>query len=311
MASGAAPAAPAASTTPAPATPAAPATPTPAPAAPAAPATPAAPAAPASGEKPPWFAERYPAEQHDFIKNKGWDGDPAILESYINLEKIMGADKANRTLLLPKEDATPEEREDFYRKAGITAPEKKEAYYEGLEIPEQMLSTPLVQGAPDFFQKAGVPKEMAQKVMKEVIAAETQMEQQFQTESKNQLQEIALKYGTKFADKAELGKRAATASGIDEATMDKIERSIGTAKMMEMFFHFGENMVEGTPPGPGEGGGNQFRLSTADAQTKVNNLFGDAAFMARYTSPNEAIRKPAIEEMERYQKIIAEGSVKK
>lgn len=55
-----------------------------------------------------------------------------VLGSYHNLEKMMGADKAGRTVVLLGDDATPEQQNEFYGKLG--RPDEPAGY--GLTAPE-------------------------------------------------------------------------------------------------------------------------------------------------------------------------------
>ena len=55
-----------------------------------------------------------------------------VLGSYHNLEKLVGADKAGRTITLLGDDATPEQRDEFYNKLG--RPEKAADY--SVALPE-------------------------------------------------------------------------------------------------------------------------------------------------------------------------------
>ena len=96
------------------------------------PATPAATTAtpPAPGGE--WYASLAP-ENLAVVKSKGWDKLPGPAEvlsvalgSYRTLESTFTADKQGRTLVIPKEDATPEEVAAFQVKLG--RPEKVDGY---------------------------------------------------------------------------------------------------------------------------------------------------------------------------------------
>jgi hypothetical protein len=87
-----------------------------------------------------WYATLV---QNDDIKNwaanKNFKDAGAALESSYNLEKLIGFEKAGRTLVLPKDDAPVEEQRAFWQKLG--APEKAEDYK--LPIPEgEAVSSP-------------------------------------------------------------------------------------------------------------------------------------------------------------------------
>jgi hypothetical protein len=66
------------------------------------------------------------ADLRGWAENKQFPGVEQALNSYRNLEKMMGADKAGRTVTLLGDDATPEQRGEFYTKLG--RPEAPDAY---------------------------------------------------------------------------------------------------------------------------------------------------------------------------------------
>lgn len=98
----------------------------PAPEASATPAETSAPeAAPAPGRTPDapntdWIGGVPDGDVKDWAISKGLqNGSYAnVLGSYRNLESMMGADKAGRTVVLLGDDATPEQRNEFYTKLG-------------------------------------------------------------------------------------------------------------------------------------------------------------------------------------------------
>ena len=78
-----------------------------------------------------------------YVQNKGWEKPTQVLESYRNLEKLMGADRAGNTVILPKPDATPEEFGKFYDRLG--RPSDAAGYK--LQVPQG--------GDPEFAKIAG------------------------------------------------------------------------------------------------------------------------------------------------------------
>ena len=278
----------------------------------AAPVTPSPVAASADGNSAvndAWYASLPPATQ-SAITAKGWnalakeDAFTTVLDSYMNLEKLFGADKAGRTVTLPKDDAPPEEKMEFFKKIGV--PEKADDYgFSALkDVPPEVQQT--LGEAQGWMHKAGVPKMVAENLIKEVVAAEVAKAEAWVNESQKELNALSVELGAEFENRMEVGRRAARAAGLDQGAINSIEKAIGTKAMLKMFMAFGETMSEAAPPAPGNAGA-QFTETAESARTQIQGLFADKDFMANYLSPNPKIREQAIAKMERLQKIANGG----
>jgi len=265
----------------------------PAPAAAAAPA----PAAPAPADKPWWDA--LPENLKTTAAAKQWKDPAAAVESYVNLEKIMGADKANRTVMLPKDDASPEELAGFYKALGV--PEAADKYE--IKVPEGM-SPEIIDEAKGWMHQANVPSKLAQQLVDAVAKSEAAKMEQWAKQSKAEMNDLAVEWGSKFEDNAEVARRAFRAAGLTPEQSERIEMVVGTKTFMQMFHKFGMNMSEAAAPAPGQGGG-QFVMNKAEAQRKADMLRASPDFQARYLSPNNLIRQQAISELEELTKITA------
>ena len=255
-----------------------------------------------------WF-DSFPATLKHTIAAKGWDSLPqdkalpTVLESYVNLEKLFGMDKAGRTLTLPKEDATPEERADFLKKIGV--PEQASDYgFDKIapDLPDSVRET--LAEAQNWMHKAGVPKDAAAGLLKEVAAAEAAKQEQWVQHSQQELNALTVELGPEFENKMEIARRAAKAAGLDPSTMTKVEQAMGTKAMLKMFMSFGDSMREASAPSPGNGGA-AFTETVESARAQIQSLYTDKDFMAQYLSPNPKTREVAMGKMERLQKIVA------
>ena len=88
------------------------------------------------------------------------------LGSYHNLEKMMGAEKAGRTVTLLGDDATPEERNEFYGKLG--RPEAADKY--SLQAPEGTTDTTRL----DMMRNAAFDAGITETQMNALAAADAQ-----------------------------------------------------------------------------------------------------------------------------------------
>ena len=260
-------------------------------------APPPAAAATPPAEKPWW--DSLPDGLKTAAAAKQWKDPAAAVESYVNLEKIMGADKAGRTVMLPKDDATPEEVGSFFKQLGV--PETAEQYE--LTTP-QGIPEDTVNEAKNWMHEAGVPPKLAQRLVDSVAKAEAAKLAAWEKQSNAEMNDLAVEWGTKFEDNSELARRAFKASGLPEPALTKLEMAIGTKAMLAMFHKFGMNMTEAAAPAPGNGGG-QFVMNKAQAQAKVDSLRSSSDFQARYLSPNVQLRNAAIAELEELTRIAS------
>jgi hypothetical protein len=213
-----------------------------------------------------WFPEEHKA----FVENKGWKGPGDALTSFINLEKLFGADKAGRTVVLPKDDKDAEGIKSFRAKLGV--PETPDAYE--LPLPEGDKGE-FAKTAASWFHAQGVPKTAAQAIAKQWndhIAGLVKAEQEAaQAESEGQLAKLKSEWGGDFDKNTEFAKRFLRASGWDDAKVALYEQTFGTAQMLKDFHTFGSKFQE-KPLAGGEGGGGSFTMTKQVAQAKLDEI---------------------------------------
>lgn len=249
----------------------------------------------------PWYSKLLPETDHGFVANKNWTDPSAMLASYKSLESLLGADKAGRAIIPPKEGDPPEAKRAFWEKLG--APKEAKDYE--LKAPEGMAEFPALTKAADWFQKAGVPKELAQSVFNAAVQDEIAQAEEFKAQSQREMSELAKDWGKDFNNNVEIARRAQKAAGLSQEEIVAMENALGTKKFMTVLNSFGKAIAEAPGPGTTDGAGGQFRDTPQIAKQKIASLYADSEFMARYTSPNIGIRKTAIEQMEALQKAAA------
>lgn len=259
-------------------------------------------ATPPVSEKP-WYSD-LPEAYHPTITAKGWKSPNDVLESYVNLEKLFGADRAGNTLTKPKADATPEEKAAFYRQLGV--PEKPEGYEIGKVQGFDRLPPALQAEARTWLHGANVPPDVAANLTEQMIKANDAKLAEFSKRAEMDLNRLALEFGPEADNKFEMGRRAVRSLGLSEGDLAGMEMAVGTEKLMRMFIRYGENTREAGTPDPSQGGApsNTFQPSRADAQAAISRLKADPDFQSRYLSPNPAVRNAAIEEMEKWHKML-------
>lgn len=213
-----------------------------------------------------WF----PAEHKEFVSAKGWKGPADVITSAQNLEKLLGADRAGRTVVLPKDDKDVEGRKAFYAKIGV--PDKAEAY----ETPDTLKDDPMLPAAREAALEFGIPapafKGFLGKVLAHAEKLRTDAEAKAKTDSEAELNALRGEWGGSFDANAELGRRIVRAAGMTEDDLGKIEGALGTSKFLKMFHALGTKIAEPAPGGGQNNGSGGNTLTAEAAQKKIAEL---------------------------------------
>lgn len=194
---------------------------------------------PASG----WWDSVKDSEVKTWLGSKNYPDAESALKSHWSLERLMGADKAGRTVMLPKDDNDADGWKALSAKLGV--PDTADGY-----------KLPLPQGADDgfaktaskWFHEAGVPPRAANKIAEawntwvadQVKAGETAD----RAESDKQMAALEQEWGGEFAGKRELAQRGyrefAKQFGLDDkATLERAESVLGAANLTKFFAGIG------------------------------------------------------------------------
>lgn len=258
------------------------------------------PPAPAANE---WYSGIKDENARNWTAAKGWKDPAAAAESAYNLEKLLGHDRAGKTLVLPDDKATPEQVAAFRTKLGV--PEKPDGYK--LPVPEGD-SGEFAKTAATWFHEAGVPAKAAEvlaaKFNEHNQAIETQRLEAFEAQAQLDMTALKGEWGAGYDKQVELARRAATnflpAKDAEERaeTLSKIEQAIGTGAMMRLFAQIGSGLSEATMVGADDAVGFN-DLTPAQAKARVEQLKSNKDWTAKYLSGDKA----ALAEMERLSKL--------
>lgn len=256
-------------------------------AAPAAPAAPtsqqaAAPAAPAAPAEPASWLNGVDEVSLGYAQNKGWDNPAKAIDSYRNLEKLLGADRAGNTIVLPKPDADPKEWGALYDRMGRPADAK--GY--NVEMPS-FGDKALHEATLGKFHELGLTKAQGESLMNwynselanGLQASEAQKAQDFQ------MQDQALKseWGAAYTQNLAAAQQGARALGLDADTIDKLSDSLGHQRAMNLFAKIGSGLKEdGMATGDNQGFGSA--MTPGQAKAEIQTLMQDKNFVARYMS---------------------------
>lgn len=234
-----------------------------------------------TGQQGQWF-DSFPEEVRGTIQTKGWQSPADVVQSYTNLEKLLGADKAGRGLVLPKEDADPSEWNQVYDRLG--RPKSAEEYK--LPIPDGDTGE-FAKVAAGKFHELGLTAKQAAGLAEWWNGQSAAMQQaQMESMGQNAEQEMAQlqkEWGKEFDSNIEAARRATRQFGVGEETLSKIENAIGTRELLKLFSSIGKGVGEDSFV-QGKGGG--FGMSPEAARVRINQLKADPEWSAKYLSGN-------------------------
>lgn len=209
----------------------------------------------------PWFSQ----EQADYVTNKGWKSPTEVVSSAMNLEKLLGADRAGRTIVMPKDEKDADGIKAFRAKLGV--PESPDGYQ--LPIPDGMDPT-LAKAAAGWFHEEGIPSAAAAKFTEKwngyIGKLVEQQEREEQAKSAQELESLRGEWGPNFEKNSEFARRFLKASGLEEADVTALEKSLGTAKMLKTFQGWGSKIAEHSFAGGDTGSGNPSGKAAVNAQ---------------------------------------------
>ncbi len=245
-------------------------------------ATPEAAEAAADGST---WTEGLGEDAQGYIENKGWTGAAQMLDSYRNLEKSMGA-SPDQLLHLPKEDAGAEEWGSVYSRLG--RPETAAEYdLTGPEVPEGAID--LTGELREWAHDAGLSQRQAASIYSQYNSrlSELVAEQQQQADEQAQGEEAALRkeWGTAWDENIAAAARFRQRFGIDDATIGKLEQSLGLRGVLELSAQIGRGLGEHQMPTGQEDGGSElpFGMTPGAARAKIEELTSlDPEFMQQY-----------------------------
>jgi hypothetical protein len=238
-----------------------------------------------TGAPAPWYGG-LPDEVRGFVENKGWKGPEDVVSGYMNLEKFLGADKAGRGLVLPKDD-NPDEWGQIYDKLG--RPKSPDDYKVSAPPGDTGEFAKMAAGK---FHELGLTAKQAEALSGWYNQQSESMLQSQQeavmNNSEAELRALQQEWGPKFDENIAAGQRAAREFGIDADILDKVEGAVGTKAMIDFFSQVGK--LIGEDKFVGGDGGNRFGVSPEAARSRISQLKADPEWSAKYLGGNADAR---------------------
>lgn len=234
------------------------------------------PTAPVAG----WWDTVKDPEVKTWLSSKKYPDAESALKSHWSLERLMGADKAGRTVMLPKDENDADGWKALSAKLGV--PDSPDGYK--LPMPEGA-DEGFAKTAAKWFHEAGVPPRQAGKIAEawnawvgEQVKAGEATER---AESEKQMQGLEKEWGGEFGAKRELAQRGyrefAKQFGLDDkAALERAESVLGAANLTKFFAGLGQLNAESVFAGS-DGKGGFSGVSKQDALTQLRQITADRA----------------------------------
>lgn len=216
-----------------------------------------------------------------YVQNKGWASPLEAVRSYQNLEKLLGADRAGRTVVLPDEKASPEDMGKFYERLGRPA---EPAGY-NLKIPEVGGSKDFATAAAAKFHELGLSTKQGEALAEwwnsqsEGIKASQEAAQAAKFQEDDQA--LRKEWGAAFDQNLLKARTFVQGMGFKADMIDQLQAAWGHKATMEFFHNLGGRMGEADFVS-GQPQGFTAAMTPAQAQAKIHALRQDRAFVGRY-----------------------------
>lgn len=234
----------------------------------------------------------------EYVSKKGFKNSKAVLESYINLEKLRGVPE-DRLLKLPESSDDPRWKE-VYQKLG--APENAEGYeFSDIETDE---AKGFAEWASKNFHELNITKSQAQGLVKryENLIKESQAEQEQLYNKTVEQQEVELKkdWGAAFHQNIAKVRQTAKDLNIPGEAIDAMEKTMGYDGVMKFIHSLSTKIGESDFVGGDQAVNPNAKLTPDQAKAKIDALKKDKSFVDKYLSGDMEARQ----EMSRLHKFL-------
>ena len=212
------------------------------------------------------------------LEKKGFKDVPSLIDSYRNLEKLMGGGTED-LIKMPRDRNNADEMRAFYEKLGMPK--------EGKEYGEFAEGDAEINGwYQKIFHQMGLTQDQAKYFAKEYQSQVKNSAEHFQKESEAKFAQAKVKleqeWGAAYQQNVALAQKTAQQLGVDATQVEALQGVLGVESTAKLFTNIGKASSEAQFVGTGESG--QTRLSPGAAQARINELIADKGFQERLRS---------------------------
>lgn len=222
-----------------------------------------------------------------YVSNKGFKDAASAIDSYRNLEKLMGTPQ-ERLMKLPEKyyddggSLTAEGRSVYER---LGAPKSAQDYQLENLLPKEGGDKQLMEHFSKVFHDSGLPKSQAESIVKNWNEYQAKALEGFKAKQaeafKNESAKLQTEWGAAFEQNRNIAATAMRTLGLSNEEVDAMGQSIGHFRTMQLLKNLGSSVGESNfIPGRQTGGGGPLEPSAARA--KIEMLKKDTDFSARF-----------------------------
>lgn len=254
----------------------------------------------------PWYEGIEEQPIKDYMKEKNYANPYEAARAAWNANKLNKITPDVEAVLSGK--ATPEQEANFYKQMG--RPDTPEAYKFAPEAGVEV-DPSLMQFGKNLFHKMGLNEAKATEAFKQwqefAVKSNAAITEQQRVQNDTDLAALKTTWGPDLEANRAAGSRAVAALGIKPDLIERVEKHIGSAAIVELLAAIGKKSAEGTFQGGGvQTDPNDPNTMTKEAaQARIAQLQNDQAFQKKYTDKNDPGHKDAVDHM---QKLFAKTS---
>lgn len=231
-----------------------------------------------------------------YVSSKGFKDPSSVIESYRQIEKLIG--QKEKLIKLPDTDEDASWGE-IYDKLG--RPKDKKDY--NFQMPEKGGDPEFAEWAKGTFHELGISKKQAEKLVSkwnEFAGGKTKhIEETQAAKVQEAVTELKKEWGEAFSKKAAVVDQVAEKFGMTAEQLTSLKQNMGPAGAMKFLHSIGAKLGEDQFV-TGDGKSGSSALSPGEAQGRVKTLMQDPDFASRYLNGGEKEKA----EMERLHKLM-------
>lgn len=219
-----------------------------------------------------------------YVQNKGFKDPAAAIDSYRNLEKLMGVPK-ERLLKLPEKEDDPAWAEIHTRLGRPASADEYKIDGENKDFSKWAKGT---------FHELGLSKKQAESLFGKFDEYSKGLSAKQAQEMSERLQqsEAGLKkeWGAAFDQNLMTAKKAAMAFGLDKDTIDKLEMAMGYDGVMKFMHSVGSKVGEDSFVSSGSSPRAFGAMTPEQARNRIASLRQDREFITKLSNGNAEAR---------------------